>query len=149
MDGLKRAVLSVGYIGYMPVASGTWGSLPGVALAWWLRDEPYLAGTVIVLLFGLGMVWGDDGRRFWGKSDAGQIVLDEVVGQMITLILFPMTVKVMVLGFLLFRVFDIAKLPPARQLERLHGGLGVMADDVAAGVMAHAVLWGIVHWTGA
>ena len=149
MDTLRRAVLSVGYIGYMPVASGTWGSLPGVALAWLLRDEPYYAGACIVALFGIGMVWGDHAMRYWGKHDAGQIVLDEVVGQMITLLLFPLTPKVMLIGFLLFRGFDVLKPPPARQLEGLHGGLGVMADDVAAGVYAHAVLWIIVRYTGA
>ncbi len=149
MDTLRRAVLSVGYLGYMPIASGTWGSLPGVGLAWLLRDRPYYAGICIVVLFGVGMVWGDHGLRYWGKHDAGQIVLDEVVGQMITLILFPLTPKVMVLGFLLFRVFDVLKPPPARQLERLPGGLGVMADDVAAGIYAHAALWVIVRFTGA
>lgn len=149
MDTLRRAVLSVGYIGYMPVAAGTWGSLPGVLLAWLLRDQPYYAGVCIVVLFGIGVVWGDHGRRYWGREDAGQIVLDEVVGQMITLILLPPTAKVLILGFFLFRAFDVWKPPPARQLEGLHGGLGVMSDDVMAGIYAHLVLRAIVHFTGA
>lgn len=149
MDGLKRAVLSAGYLGYMPVASGTWGSLPGVLLAWWLAPQPYLAATVLVLLFGLGVVWGDDGVRFWGKHDAGEIVIDEVVGQMITLLAFPATPKVLILGFFLFRFFDVVKVPPARQLERLDGGMGVMADDVMAGLYAHAALWLVLRYVGA
>ena len=148
MDTVKRAVLSVGYIGYIPFAAGTWGSLPGVGLAWVLRDQPLYAATLIVVLVGFGMVWGDEGMRFWGREDPGQIVLDEVVGQMVTLIGFSLTPKVMLLGFFLFRGFDVLKPTPARQLEGLHGGLGVMADDVAAGVYAHIALWLVLLATG-
>jgi phosphatidylglycerophosphatase A len=72
-----------------------------------------------------------------GKKDPGLVVVDEVAGQWVTLIALPFTPTTALVGFLLFRVMDIVKPWPARALERLPGGLGIMADDLAAGIYAH------------
>jgi phosphatidylglycerophosphatase A len=79
-------------------------------------------------------------------EDGGPIVIDEVVGQWITLAGLVPTPFVLILGFLLFRLFDIFKPFPARRLERLGGGVGVMLDDVVAGVYAAIVLRLLLHW---
>jgi len=81
-----------------------------------------------------------------GKEDPGHVVIDEVAGQFVALMLLPAEFRYVLLAFVLFRVFDILKPPPVRQLERLHGGLGIMVDDVAAGVYALLVALVVHHW---
>jgi phosphatidylglycerophosphatase A len=78
--------------------------------------------------------------RSLGKKDPQFVVIDEVAGQLITLIAVPVTWKTFLAGFILFRVFDIVKPPPVRQLEKLPGGTGIVLDDVAAGLYALAVM---------
>jgi phosphatidylglycerophosphatase A len=78
--------------------------------------------------------------RSFGKKDPQFVVIDEVAGQLITLIAVPVTWKTFLAGFILFRVFDIVKPPPVRQLEKLPGGTGIVLDDVAAGLYALAVM---------
>ena len=87
-----------------------------------------------------------DGARTVATDDPQHVVIDEVCGQWIALLFMPPTWKSALLCLLLFRLFDIVKPPPARQLERLHGGAGVMLDDVAAGVYALVVAHLIQHW---
>ena len=134
--------------GYSPIASGTAGSAVGVALfaalAWGLglSTLPLLAVTAAVTLVG---VWAADrAEAIFGGKDDGHITIDEVAGQLISLLFLPLRWEVLVVGFFLFRFFDIVKPPPARQLESLRGGLGVMGDDVFAGLYAN--LTGQVLW---
>jgi phosphatidylglycerophosphatase A len=134
--------------GYSPIASGTAGSAVGVALfaalAWGLGLSmlPLLAVTAAVTLVG---VWAADrAEAIFGGKDDGHITIDEVAGQLISLLFLPLRWEVLVVGFFLFRFFDIVKPPPARQLESLRGGLGVMGDDVFAGLYAN--LTGQVLW---
>jgi phosphatidylglycerophosphatase A len=85
-------------------------------------------------------------ERESGREDPGQVVIDEVAGQWIAVAVCPVEIRHALLAFGLFRLFDIVKPWPARQLERLHGGLGIMMDDVAAGI--YALLVGLIvhHW---
>ena len=131
-------------VGLIPIAPGTFGTLLGLPLAWsfglmpgvWLQ----LAVTVAACLAAVFI--GDIAIKRLGRGkDPGCVVLDEVVAVPITFFLIPMSsFWVAAAGFALFRLFDIAKPPPARQLERLPGGLGVMADDWAAGIYANLAL---------
>jgi phosphatidylglycerophosphatase A len=134
--------------GYSPFAPGTAGSLVGLALflplaglAWPVQ----LAAVVAVTLVGAAAA----GRvaRLLGRKDPGLVVVDEVAGQWITFLALPFTPVTVLAGFLLFRVMDIVKPWPARDLERLPGGVGIMADDVAAGIYAHLLLRaGLAVW---
>jgi phosphatidylglycerophosphatase A len=134
--------------GLAPVAPGTFGSLPGVALAWGLVEAggqaALLAGLVVVVVVG---TWAAHGTaRRLGVKDPGVIVVDEVAGQMLTLVWVVPTAGTLAAAFFLFRVFDVLKPPPARQLEALPGGFGIMADDLAAAVYANLVLQAGVAW---
>jgi phosphatidylglycerophosphatase A len=145
---LQWLVATGGGIGLAPIASGTFGSLPGVAIAWalWvLGDWPaLLAGTVVVSFVGL---WAADGvAREQARSDPREVVVDEIAGQMLTLLFLPLTWQTLVVGFLAFRVADIFKPFPARRLEALPGGLGIMVDDLVAGAWANLALQAVAWW---
>ena len=143
---LALAIATLGGVGYLPVAPGTFGSAVGL-LVWWLLPQAVAAQAVaIVVLFAVGCWTGNIAERHFGRTDPGHVVIDEVVGILITLFLNPVTWKGAVAAFLAFRVMDIIKPYPADRFERLHGGLGVMADDAMAAIYANvalrAILWG-------
>jgi phosphatidylglycerophosphatase A len=92
------------------------------------------------VLFAAGCWAGSVAERHYARTDPGFVVLDEVVGMLLTLLLVPVTWSGALIGFFLFRAFDIVKPFPARQCERLHGGLGIMADDVVAGIYGNLAL---------
>lgn len=92
-------------------------------------------------------VWAADvTEKAARREDPGFIVADEVSGYLVTMAFAPVSVTSVVLGFFLFRLFDITKPPPARRFERLHGGMGIVMDDVAAGVYANVVLQVVVRY---
>ena len=126
--------------GYIPFAPGTLGSVVGLLLWWALPASPIVQGAAIVLLFASGSWSGSVAERHFGKADPGQVVIDEVMGMLITLFVNPVAWAGALGGFLLFRLFDIVKPYPANRLERLHGGIGVMADDAMAAVYANLAL---------
>lgn len=135
------------FVGYAPVAPGTFGSALGLAVLFVVRysRSPLAEGATLVLLAGVGIWSASEAERHFGRTDPGYIVIDEVVGMLVTLAFLPVNATGILVAFLLFRVFDVVKPWPARRFERLHGGLGVMLDDVMAGVYAHLVMWGIVR----
>lgn len=127
--------------GYSPFAPGTAGSAVGLLLFWPLSRLPLavqIALTVVVLV--LGIVAATRVARRVGLEDPGIVVVDEVVGQWITLVSLPLTPLTAAAGFFLFRVMDVVKPWPARQLEHLRAGYGIMADDVMAGIYAQLAL---------
>ena len=127
-------------VGYVPVAPGTFGSLLGLAIWAVLPTSPLAAGVAIVAVFVIGAWSGGVTERHLGRTDPGPVVIDEVLGMLVTLYLNPVGWGGAVLGFLLFRVFDVIKPYPANRLEALHGGVGVMADDAMAAVYANLTL---------
>ena len=154
-DYVALAIATVG-VGFIPLAPGTWGSLVGVGIYLLLRflfldsgQIPFLvAQSVVILAVTLSGIWAaSQTERITGRKDPGKVVVDEVAGQMISLlpvVLIPFwsSWKVWVIvSFILFRLFDIVKPYPARQMERLHGGLGIMCDDLVAGVYAAGCVW--------
>lgn len=153
MTRLAVFIATVGYCGYFPIAPGTVGSAAGLLfylLVWW-TGSPAVEVGMIVVLFAAGVWAGTTAERFFGGVDPGPIVLDEVVGMLITLAFIPgLGVSGAIAGFVLFRIFDVIKPFPAGRLEQLHGGLGVMADDAMAAVYANlslrALLWFFPAW---
>ena len=132
---------TLGPVGRIRPAPGTWGSLAallpaaGMAMAGdWLLE----IGVVVACI--IGVKAADIYEAHSGKKDASEVVIDELVGQWIALLVIPFDWRWWVTAFLLFRLFDIAKPGPVKMAERLPGGIGVMADDVVAGVLVAALL---------
>jgi len=146
------AIATAGGVGYAPVAPGTFGSAVGVAVFVALAPTG-IGGVVLVaaILLGVGIWAADQAERALGRKDDGRIVIDEVVGQMLALAplaaLAPSLQRhpgLLMAGFLLFRLLDIWKPGPVRLAERtFKGGLGVMLDDVVAGLLAAAAILAI------
>jgi phosphatidylglycerophosphatase A len=145
---LALAFATVGGVGYIPLAPGTFGSAVGL-LVWWLLPPSAAAQSVaIVVLFALGCWAGNVAEHHFGRTDPGHVVIDEVVGVLITLFMNPVTWKGAIAAFLAFRVMDIIKPFPANRLEHLHGGLGVMADDAMAAVYANVAMRVVILASG-
>jgi phosphatidylglycerophosphatase A len=145
-------VATVAYCGYFPVAPGTVGSAAGLIvylLVWWTHS-PIVEVGLIVGLFAAGVWAGTMAEQYFGGIDPGPVVIDEVVGMLITLACIPVGWSGALAGFFLFRIFDVIKPFPAGRLEQLHGGLGVMADDAMAAVYANVCLrilmWLVPAW---
>ena len=152
MKGLAVFIASFGYVGYFPIAPGTAGSLAALALFAFIKwiGITTIELTAIVVVFAIG-VWAAHGTEAaLGRKDPGIVVIDEVLGMLMTLALLPLSLLGIALGFVLFRVLDVIKPFPAAQVEHLHGGLGIMADDAVAGLYAHlalrACVWLVPAW---
>lgn len=143
-DRLVLAVVSAGGAGYLPWAPGTMGALVGTAVACLTEINPVLQGALVVACLLAGLLLIPIAQRLFGTDDPRQVVIDEVCGALVTFIGLPLTPLVIITGFFTFRLLDILKPGPIRRLERLPGGWGVMADDLAAGLLAHGVAW----WVG-
>ena len=135
-------IATCGYLGYVPVAPGTFGSAAGLvvfaAVRW--SGSPALELAVIILLFAVGVWSANAAERHFGGVDPAPVILDEVVGMLITLAFLPVNITGAIVGFLLFRLLDVVKPWPANRLEAVHGGLGVMADDAMAGVYGNVAM---------
>ena len=152
MTRLAVFVATVAYCGYFPIAPGTVGSAAGLIvylLVWWAQS-PVVEVGLIVALFAAGVWAGTTAERYFGGIDPGPIVIDEVVGMLMTLAFIPVGWSGAIAGFVLFRIYDVVKPYPAGRFERLHGGLGVMADDAMAAVYANIslriVMWLVPGW---
>jgi phosphatidylglycerophosphatase A len=127
--------------GYSPIAPGTAGSFVGLLLYWPLCRLPVAAQLGIVALgFLVGTAAAAAVARRLGVEDPGIVVVDEVVGMWVSLLFLPFTTFTAALGFVLFRVMDVVKPYPARQLEDLPGGWGIMSDDLMAGLYTNLAL---------
>jgi phosphatidylglycerophosphatase A len=141
-DHVFGAVLGIGLI---PVVPATWTSL-AVALALWATQAPVawqIAALVLFLVTGVPACSGLE-RRY--GEDPKQATADEAAGQIITLLALPLDLVTVMVGFFLFRLFDVVKPPPARRFEDFGGGWGIMADDVMAGIYAWVVLFVYVRF---
>ncbi len=136
--------------GYAPIASGTVGSALALVLWAGLRGLPpagYFA--LVVAVTALGAFAAGRAEAIFGRKDDGRITIDEVAGMLLSLALLPATVSPVLVagaGFLLFRIFDITKPPPALLAETLPGGIGVMADDLVAGLYANLCGQVLFRW---
>jgi phosphatidylglycerophosphatase A len=145
-----------GPCGFSPVAPGTAGTLGAVPLAWALAALGAPAGWPALgapglwlgaaLLFPLSVLASTRAGRYWNVVDASGIVVDEVIGYLVTMLLVPFSWPAAAAGFLLFRAADILKPWPASAFDRVKSGFGVVMDDVAAGVWAAAALWALHRW---
>jgi phosphatidylglycerophosphatase A len=146
MQRLGLFIATCGYLGYVPIAPGTFGSAAGLAVFYAVRSSGSitLELAAIVILFAIGVWSGTVAEHHFGGIDPGPVVLDEVVGMLITLALLPVNATGAIAGFLIFRVLDVFKPWPSAQFEKLPGGLGVMADDGMAAVYGNLLMRALI-----
>ena len=127
--------------GYAPFAPGTFGTLVAVPLGWLLLGAgPVVQLVLVAVAAAIAIRAADIAAPEFRLKDPGQIVVDEIAGFLVTVALLPAGWRTLAAGFLLFRVFDVLKPPPCRRAEMLPGGLGVVADDLMAGLYANISL---------
>ena len=150
MPRLIRAVVTGLGIGFLPLAPGTWASGATVLLVAFIHwvvptREALVLGGILVLLTPLAVVFSTRYSQAENHPDPSQVVIDEIIGQMVCFLWIPISIFSLAVGFLMFRFFDIVKPFPVRTCERLPGGMGIVCDDVAAGLYA-GVLLSILLW---
>jgi phosphatidylglycerophosphatase A len=136
-------LLATGFgVGYSPRAPGTLGTLVAIPVYYFLSNVPSPLYEITLIGFVFLSVWvSGNAEIFFGKKDDQRIVIDEIMGFLITMLWVPKTIRFVIIGFFLFRFFDILKPFPIRRLEKgFKGGFGVVLDDVVAGVYANIVL---------
>jgi phosphatidylglycerophosphatase A len=143
MMRLALFVCTFGGVGYSPVAPGTAGSAAGLVVYAALRlagATPIAEAVVIGIIIGAGIWSGSLAERHFGTTDPGPGVIDEVAGMLVTLYALPAGWIMAIGGFFLFRALDVFKPFPAQRFERLHGGLGMMADDLMVAIYGNLLL---------
>ena len=145
MNFKEKVVLFIAtgcFIGKIPFAPGTFGSLAGILLCFILSKTSELAAISCIVVFIIFSIWiANDAEKILNKKDPGSIVIDEIAGMAVTLIGLPFNVFYVATGFIVFRILDISKPFPIRYIEkRIPGGAGIVLDDVAAGIIANVIL---------
>ena len=139
-------IATCAYVGYVPIAPGTFGSAIGLAVFYLVRlqQSTTVELTAMLVLAVVGLWSATEAEHHFGGIDPGPVVIDEVVGMLVTLAFVPVNLAGAIVAFVVFRFCDVVKPWPARRLEHLSGGLGVVLDDVMAGVYGNVVMWGLV-----
>jgi phosphatidylglycerophosphatase A len=147
MDRLFMGIATGFGAGYLPKAPGTWGSLLALPLHFFLRQlAPDHYALALAAVFFIAVISAGQAEKILDRKDPGVVVIDEVIGMLITLIGAPNNPLIWLLGFLLFRLFDIFKPFPIRLIDqRISGGLGIVLDDVLAGIYSLIVLQIFCH----
>jgi phosphatidylglycerophosphatase A len=141
MNKILKNIATLGFVGYLPVAPGTWGSLVSAVFVAFLDPSSAVQAILIVTGFVIGTISSTVAERVIGQTDSGHIVIDEFIGFLVSVVYLPQTYGYLIAAFFLFRFFDILKPFPIRQAERsLKGGFGIMTDDVLAGIYTNAIL---------
>ena len=129
------------YSGKAPGAPGTVGTIVGVVLYLLMKDlSAFWYGIGFILLAAIGTWVAGEAEKLLGKKDSASIVIDEIVGYLVSMFMVPFSWGLVIGGFILFRIFDIFKPWPIKKLQNIHGGIGVMLDDIGAGIYTNIVL---------
>jgi phosphatidylglycerophosphatase A len=140
LQTLYKYIATLGFIGYLPFAPGTFGTAAGFLFVLLLKGEDIRLLIFSAVIFLLGLFTSHSAEKQLGK-DSTHIVIDELCGYMISVIFIPKSIGYLIAAFILFRIFDIFKPPPIRAIERnVSGGAGIMLDDVLAGIFTNVCL---------
>lgn len=138
---LLKNVATLWFIGYLPFAPGTWGTLAGLVFIVLVNPPIVLQFWIIAAGLVIGIISSDAAEKIIGETDSRHIIIDEFVGFLISVFSIRRTYGYLIAAFLLFRIFDILKPFPIRKLEKtVKGGAGIMADDVLAGIFVNIIL---------
>lgn len=143
-----KYIASIGFIGYLPFAPGTFGTLVAFAFFILLKPNPFIHILILFLLIPVGIVSSHHAEKLFDSKDCRHIVIDEFCGYLLSVALLPFSYALAVIAFFLFRFFDILKPFPIKKMESiLSGGKGIMADDIVAAIYTNLVLqvWKHIH----
>lgn len=143
---ILKNLATLGPVGYVPVAPGTFGTLVAAISFLMLKPSPVVHIVLIIFVTIVGIIASKTAEILLNEKDSGHIVIDEFAGYAVSILFVPATASFTVAAFLLFRFFDILKPPPIRLIEKVFpGGVGVVADDLAAGIYANVLLQIWIH----
>jgi phosphatidylglycerophosphatase A len=148
MNKILKNIATLGFVGYLPVAPGTWGSLVSAVFVAFLDPSSAVQAILIVIGFVIGTISSTVAERVIGQTDSGHIVIDEFIGFLVSVVYLPQTYGYIIAAFFLFRFFDILKPFPIKKIESvLSGGKGIMADDIMAAIYTNLILqmWQFIH----
>jgi phosphatidylglycerophosphatase A len=129
------------YIGYLPLVPGTFASIAGLLIFFLIKNNLFLYTSITLLFISLGLLVCGRAERIFSKKDAKYIVIDEISGMLLSLIFIPYyNIKIVLVGFVLFRILDVLKPYPASKIQNLTGSLGVMGDDIIAALYTNIIL---------
>ena len=147
MNTIFKYLATLGFIGYIPVASGTFGTLAAFAVFILLKPSFLVHAVILLLIIPVGLISSHIAERVLNEKDSRYIVVDEFCGYFFSVLLIPFSLGYALAAFFLFRFFDILKPFPIKKMENLKGGIGIMADDIMAGLYTNVILqiWIIIH----
>lgn len=137
MNSWVKAIASFFYVGFLPKAPGTWGSLCGLFLAWFFNREQAWVFTVLSIS---GFFIATRAQEVWKNQDPKEFVLDEVVGMMLSVLWMPKRIVIFAAGFFLFRILDITKPWPISRIQKSKHSSSILWDDLAAGLLTNLIL---------
>ena len=143
MSLLKRIsvlISSFFYVGYLPLVPGTFGSLAGLLVYYFIYSNTVIFIFVTFFITAAGFLFSGRAERALNKKDSRHIVIDEVSGMLISLLFLPFNATTVILAFFIFRLLDTLKPYPADRLQKLNGSAGIMSDDIVAGLYTNIVL---------
>lgn len=132
------------YVGYLPFIPGTFGSIAGVLLFYFLKGKVFISIFTLSLTI-LGFLVAGKAEKIFNKKDARCIVIDEVCGMLLSLIFLPYDIKLVIIAFFVFRILDALKPYPAGVFHNLRGSLGIMSDDIVAGLYTNLILQAVLR----
>ena len=133
------------YSGYLPFIPGTFGSLAGIIMYFSVKDNAFIYASVTLILLMAGLAFSSEAEKIFQKKDSRFIVIDEVVGILISLSFLPYSPKLVFLAFFLFRLLDTLKPYPAYRIQQLHGSIGIMGDDLVAAIYTNIILQSVLR----
>lgn len=139
-DSIIKIISTFFYLGYLPLIPGTFGSIAGIFLFYLLHKSAFIYIAALLVLILLGFLVCGEAEKIFKKKDARYIVIDEVIGMLLSLMFIPDDIKLVIIAFFLFRLLDTIKPYPAGRLEEVKGSMGVLADDIIAGLYTNIIL---------
>jgi phosphatidylglycerophosphatase A len=140
MNRILKLIATLGFIGYIPVAPGTFGSLAALAAFMFLRPSISLQVAILLIMIPLATISSHVAERLLNEKDSSHIIIDEFCGYFLSVLFVPCSAGYALAAFFLFRFFDILKPFPVGRMEKLKGGIGIVADDIMAAIYANAIL---------
>lgn len=139
-DYIVKTISTFFYIGYLPFIPGTFASIVGLFLFYLVKDSIFLHILFILILLLFGFLLTARAEKIFNQNDAKYIVIDEVVGMLLSLLFIPYEITLLTISFLLFRILDVLKPYPADRLQNLKGSIGIMSDDIVAALYTNIII---------